>query len=272
MNYRHAFHAGNFADCFKHALLIQLLDSLMLKPTPLFVMDTHAGAGRYDLQAPEARRTNEATTGIFRVLESPAPVLRRYQALVEQLGVYPGSPLLIRGAMRTGDHLVCCELHPVECHALRRALGRDANIEVHQRSGWEAVGALLPPKEKRGLVFIDPPFEDPDEFSALVDGLHRAHRRFGHGVFAAWYPVKHMAAVRGFHDAIAGSGIRDVITVELHLRETLLPGRLNGCGLLVINPPYQFEAQGRAIADAVLAAVGDNEDGAGVTVARIANE
>jgi 23S rRNA (adenine2030-N6)-methyltransferase len=272
MNYRHAYHAGNFADCFKHALLVALLDSFARKPAAYFVLDTHAGAGRYDLEAEAARRTNEAAIGISRLLRRPSQALGRYLGLVEQLGLYPGSPALIRAALRENDRLACCELHPEDAATLRQQFRRDPKVEVHERSGWEALGALLPPKEKRALVFVDPPFEARDEFFVLADGLRRSHGRFGHGVFAAWYPVKQMAAVREFHASLASSGIRDIIAVELHLRDTTNPDRLNGCGLIVINPPYQFESQARSIADAVLDGVGDNEIGAGTAVIRLADE
>jgi 23S rRNA (adenine2030-N6)-methyltransferase len=272
MNYRHAYHAGNFADCFKHALLVAMLDSLARKPAPYFVLDTHAGAGDYDLEAEAARRTDEATPGIRRLLQKPSPVLGRYLGLVEQLGLYPGSPALIRAVLRESDHLTCCELHPEDAGTLRRRFHRDAHVEVHERSGWEALGALLPPREKRGLVFIDPPFEARDEFRTLADGFCRGHARFGHGMFAGWYPVKKMAAVREFHASLASSGVPDIVSVELRLRDTSNPDRLNGCGLIVINPPYQFESQARSIADAVLDGLGDKEIGAGTAVIRLANE
>jgi 23S rRNA (adenine2030-N6)-methyltransferase len=272
MNYRHTYHAGNFADCFKHALLVALLDSFARKPAPYFVLDTHAGAGRYDLEAEASRRTDEAASGIGRLLQRPSPVLGRYIALVERMGLYPGSPTLIRAVLREGDRLACCELHPEDATILRRQFHRDPQVDVHERSGWEALGALLPPKEKRGLVFIDPPFEARDEFGTLVDGLRRAHARFRHGMFAAWYPVKQMAAVRGFHATLASSGIRDILAVELHLRDTTNPDRLNGCGLMVINAPYQFESQAQPIARAVLEGLGDNEIGAGTAVIRLVDE
>jgi 23S rRNA (adenine2030-N6)-methyltransferase len=272
MNYRHAYHAGNFADCFKHALLVALLDSFARKPAPYLVLDTHAGAGRYDLEADAALRTAEANTGIRRLWWNPSPVLSRYLGLVEQLGLYPGSPALIRALMRADDRLACCELHPEDAASLRRLFRRDPQTEVHERSGWEALGALLPPTEKRGLVFIDPPFEARDEFFTLTDGMRRGHSRFGHGVFAAWYPIKQMAAVRSFHASLTASGIRDIIAVELHLRDTTNADRLNGCGLIVINSPYQFDAQARAIADAVLDGLGDGEIGAGTDVIRLSDE
>lgn len=252
MNYRHAYHAGNFADCFKHALLIALLDFLARKPAPFFALDTHAGAGRYDLEAAASQRTAEASRGIGRLLRRPPPVLDRYLGLVGQLGLYPGSPTLIRSVMREKDRLACCELHSEDVVTLRRQFHGDPQVEVHKRSGWEALGGMLPPREKRGLVFIDPPFEVRDEFSLLVDGLRMGHGRFGHGVFAAWYPIKQMAAVRSFHASLVSSCIRNVIALELHLRDTTNPERLNGCGLIVINPPYLFEDQAHLITDAVL--------------------
>jgi 23S rRNA (adenine2030-N6)-methyltransferase len=272
MNYRHAYHAGNFADCFKHALLVALVDRIAVKPAPFFVLDTHAGMGRYDLEAEEATRTGEADRGIRRLLQRAPPEIRRYLGLVEQLGLYPGSPMLVRAAMREVDRLACCELHPEDARALRRQLRGDPRVEVHERSGWEALGGLLPPRENRGLVFIDPPFEARDEFFVLAEGLHRGHCRFGHGVFAAWYPIKQMAAVRGFHANLACSGIRDVVAVQLQLRDTSNPDRLNGCGLVVINPPYQFEEQARAISEAVLSGIGNAELGAGTAMLRLVDE
>jgi 23S rRNA (adenine2030-N6)-methyltransferase len=272
MNYRHAYHAGNFADCFKHALVIALLDSLAAKPTPYFVLDTHAGAGWYDLDAEPSRRTGEADAGIRRLLRSPSPLLARYLELVMRLGLYPGSPALVRAVLRPNDRLVCCELHPDEASDLRRRFHRDAQVEVHRRSGWEALGGLLPPKESRGLVFVDPPFEARDEFAALLNGLQRGHTRFRHGVFATWYPIKQLPAVRGFHAGLISSGIRDIVAVELHLRDATNPDRLNGCGLVVINPPYKFEGTARAIADAVLDGLGDGEAGTGTAVIGLVNE
>ena len=272
MNYRHAFHAGNFGDCLKHALLIWLLDALQRKPASLFALDTHAGAGAYDLTGLPARRTNEADGGIRRLLEAPEPALDRYLGLVRQLGLYPGSPALIRASLRSGDRLACCELHPEEYAALRRRFARGRQIAIHQRDGYEALGALLPPPEKRGLVLIDPPFEEPDEFTRLAASLATAHGRFPSGVLAAWYPVKHRTPVRAFHTALQSAGIRDIVTAELLLRAPLDPERLNGCGLLVINPPYRFEAEVAPILHALLRSLGTGEPGAEAAVTRLADE
>jgi 23S rRNA (adenine2030-N6)-methyltransferase len=272
MNYRHAYHAGNFADCFKHALLIALLDSFACKPNPCFVLDTHAGAGWYDLDAEGPQRVSEAETGIRRLLGSRSPVLERYFELVTRLGLYPGSPALIRAVLRENDRLVCCELHPEDAMTLRRRFRNDPQVEVHKRSGWEAVAALLPPREKRGLVFIDPPFEARDEFSMLSDGLRTGYNRFGQGIFAAWYPIKKMASVRSFRGGLASFGMRDTVAVELHLRSPTDPDRLNGCGMVIVNPPYGFERNARMIADAVLGGLGESEFGAGAALLRLIDE
>jgi len=272
MNYRHAFHAGNFADCMKHAILVWLLDAMARKPAGFSVLDTHAGVGRYDLSAGPAERTGEWRAGIARLLEDPSPPLTGYVDLVRDLGLYPGSPALIRARLREQDRLVCCELHPEDGAALKRNFGRDPRVAVHLRDGWEALPALLPPALKRGLVLIDPPYEDPDEFARIARGLRVAHGRFRTGVFVAWYPVKHRAPVRAFHIAMRESGLRDIVAAELWLREPLDPTRLNGCGLLVVNPPYRFEAEVKPILDALLARLGDGAPGAGVSVERLADE
>jgi 23S rRNA (adenine2030-N6)-methyltransferase len=272
MNYRHAFHAGNAGDCLKHALAILLLGHLQRKPAPVFVLDTHAGAGGYDLAAPAAMRTGEWHAGIGRLLADPPPALRDYVAIVTRLGLYPGSPALLRAMLRPGDRLVCCELHPEDHAALRQRFAGDRQVSVHRRDAWEAVGAFLPPPERRGLVLIDPPFETQDEFARLASGLRRGHDRFPTGVFAAWYPIKRRGPVRDWLAAVQASGIRDVVTAELCWRAPLDAGRLNGSGLLVVNPPYGFEARALPILDALLSRLGEPEQGGGVALRRLADE
>ncbi|HTW72116.1 MAG TPA: 23S rRNA (adenine(2030)-N(6))-methyltransferase RlmJ [Acetobacteraceae bacterium] len=272
MNYRHAFHAGSFADCMKHALLVWLIDALQRKPAPIFVLDTHAGAGRYDLTAGPAQRTGEWRQGIGRLIEMPQAALGRYLGLIRTLGLYPGSPALIRAMLRPEDRLACCELQPDDLFELRRRFARDSQVAVHQRDAREALAGLLPPKERRGLVLIDPPFENAGEFSDVAAGLATAQARFRAGVLAAWYPIKHRAPVRGFHTAMQQTGIRDIVAAELCLREPLLPDRLNGCGLLVVNPPYRFEQEAQPILQALLERLGRNERGAYLAVTRIAAE
>ncbi len=272
MNYRHAYHAGNFADCVKHALLVWLLRALARKDAPFAVLDTHAGIGAYDLSSDAARRTGEAAQGIGRVTESAAPELADYLAVVHRLGMYPGSPAIARALLRPGDRLVCCELHPEDFAALRRRFARDDAVSVHHRDGYEALRALLPPKERRGLVLIDPPYEAVDEFDRVADGLTVANARFPAGVLAAWYPIKHRAPVRAFHAAIRGAPIRDSVACEFLLRSPLNPALLNGCGLLVINPPWRFETESLGILQALLAALANGEAGAGVAIERLTDE
>jgi len=272
VNYRHAFHAGNAADCLKHALAVLLLRALQRKPAPVLVLDTHAGAGAYDLAGPEAARTGEWRTGIGRLLDDPPEELADYVGLVRRLGLYPGSPVLLRALLRPGDRMACCELHPEEYAALRRRFAGDGQVGVHRRDAWEALGALLPPPERRALVLIDPPYEATDEFDRLAEGLRRGHARLPSGVFAAWYPIKHRAPVRGFFAAMQASGIRDIVAAELWLRAPLDPARLNGSGLLVINPPYRFGDQARPILAALLDRLGERNQGEGCAVTRIADE
>ena len=277
MNYRHAFHAGNFADCVKHALLVWLLGAMARKPRPFFVLDTHAGAGEAVLDAGPAARTGEWRGGIGRLRDDPPEVLAPYLDLVRPAFAavpsrYPGSPRLIRALLRPGDRLAACELHPEDAAALRRAFRGDRQVQVHQRDGWEALGALLPPPERRGLILIDPPYEAADEFDRLTAALVAAHGRFPSGVFAAWYPIKHRAPVRRFLTAMQESGLRDIVAAELWLRAPLDPARLNGCGLLVVNPPYRFAEEVAPILDALLDRLGERGTGEGTALTRIVDE
>jgi 23S rRNA (adenine2030-N6)-methyltransferase len=198
--------------------------------------------------------------------------LAAYVTLVRRLGLYPGSPVLIRALLRDSDRLLCCELHPEEEAALRRRFARDRQVSVHRRDGWEALRALLPPRERRGLVLIDPPYEQPDEYATVASGLCAGYARFRNGVFAAWYPIKHRAPVRAFHAAMRESPIRDVIAAELFLREPVDPARLNGCGLLVVNPPYRFEAEIPPVLAALLDRLGNREPGEGCALVRLVDE
>ncbi|MCC6720013.1 MAG: 23S rRNA (adenine(2030)-N(6))-methyltransferase RlmJ [Acetobacteraceae bacterium] len=274
MNYRHAFHAGNHGDCLKHALLVWLLGAMQRKPGGIFVLDSHAGTGRYDLSATPAARTGEAAAGILRLLDDPPPPLAAYVALVRQRGLYPGSPWLLRALLRPQDRMACCELHPEDFPPLRRLFARDAQVATHHRDAWEALGALLPPAtgEKRALVLVDPPYEAEDEFARLAAGLATAQRRMNGAVLAAWYPIKHRAPPRAFHTAIRDGGLRDVVAAELFLRAPLDPTRLNGSGLLVVNPPYGFAEAAPLILAALLDRLGAGEPGAGWDMVRIADE
>ena len=272
MNYRHAFHAGNFADCFKHALLVVLLRLLARKPAPFGVLDTHAGLGRYDLNADPAQRTGEWRAGIGRLLTDPPAALAEYVGLVQRIGLYPGSPAITRAMLRPDDRLVCCELHPEDVAVLRWHFTNDRQVAVHHRDGYAALTALLPPAQRRGLVLIDPPFEREDEIAALTAGLRAAHTRFRGGVLAAWYPVKGRAGPRALHDAVRAAGLRDVVAAELWLRAPEDAARLNGCGLLVVNPPFGFQTEAQPILATLLDRLGNREMGEGVEMMRVADE
>ena len=272
MNYRHAFHAGNFADCMKHTVLVWLLRALARKEKPFAVLDTHAGIGRYDLSAGAAERTGEWRGGIGRLLGNVAPALADYLGVVEKLGLYPGSPALIRALLRPADRLTCCELHPEDVVPLRRMFRNDPAVAVHARDGWEAIGALLPPPERRGLTLIDPPYEAPDEFSRALDGVSLAYKRFASGIIVLWYPVKARAQVRRLHDGLRDSGLRDVMALEFHLRDPLDAARLNGCGLIIVNPPFGFEPAMQALLTALLENLGTGESGQGILMERLRDE
>ena len=271
MNYRHAFHAGNFADCTKHALLVWLLRALARKPAPFAVLDTHAGAGRYDLSG-VAERTGEWRAGIGRLLHQPPADLADYVGIAAP-ALYPGSPAIIRALLRPDDRLMCCELHPEDVAALRREFRGDPKVAVHARDGWAALEGLLPPAgAKRGLVLIDPPYEAPGEHARVAEALATVARRFPTGIAAAWYPIKHRAPVRALHEAVRLGGVRDVVAAELWLRDPTDPARLNGNGLLVRQPPYLWAEEWPPLLAALLDRLGNREAGAGFAVERVTDE
>lgn len=255
MNYRHIFHAGNFADVFKHALLALMVEYLTRKEKPFFVLDTHAGLGAYDLDSAEARRTGEADAGVGRVLaaESPPAELTPYLDIVRAMAAvgpgrrYPGSPRVARALMRPQDRLVAVELHPDDAAVLKAEFGRDRQVKVVHLDGYTALKAYVPPKERRGLVLVDPPFEKTDEFATLVETVAEAHRKWPTGTYALWYPLKGGGQVPAFHGALANADLGDVLAVELTLA---LPGpdnRLSGTGLAVVNPPWLLEEQAQTL-------------------------
>ncbi|HXE65878.1 MAG TPA: 23S rRNA (adenine(2030)-N(6))-methyltransferase RlmJ [Rhodanobacteraceae bacterium] len=251
MNYRHAFHAGNFADVFKHAILLALLDALTAKDKPLCYFDTHAGRGTYGLDHAEAKKTGEWCDGIGRLFDDPdpPPSLSRYLDAIRAcnpdgtLRTYPGSPLLAAQALRANDRLILCETQDDEAVALRALFSGDTRVHVHQRDGYAALNALLPPPEKRGLVLIDPPFEAQEgEFAAIEAALTRAHTRWPKGVYAVWYPIKTHRAIAPFHRRLAAGPFEKVLIAELLVQPDDSPLRLNGCGVLIANPPWKIDA------------------------------
>jgi 23S rRNA (adenine2030-N6)-methyltransferase len=251
MNYRHAFHAGNFADVFKHAILVGLLEALKSKQTPFCYFDTHAGAGRYDLRSEQARKTREYEAGVLRLLHAtrlPTP-LHIYLNLVralnnggQDLSIYPGSPLIASLLLREQDRAVLCEMQPEEAEKLKALFASDARVGVHQRDGYAALGALLPPKERRSLVLIDPPFEaQEDEFRAVESALTAALARWPTGTYSIWYPIKLRQQTARFQRWFVTKKIPKVLCAELLLHPDNSALRLNGCGMVIINPPWKFE-------------------------------
>lgn len=254
MNYRHAFHAGSFADVLKHAVLCRILDYLRTKEAPFRVIDTHAGAGLYDLTGPEASRGNEWQDGIGRLMaaELPqqaaallAPYLDVIGALNERgrLKLYPGSPAIVRAWLRPQDRLIACELEPKAAVALSANLRGDLRIKTLEIDGWTALSAYVPPPERRGLVLIDPPFEQDDDFHQLSNGLSIAHRKWATGIYALWYPIKGRSEPEALAKKLGRLGIRKILRAELTVQPLSDPSRLNGSGMIVVNPPWTLEAE-----------------------------
>jgi 23S rRNA (adenine2030-N6)-methyltransferase len=256
MNYRHAYHAGNFADVLKHAVLSLVLVHLAKKPTPFRVIDTHAGIGMYDLAGEEAGQTGEWRGGIGRLIgadAAPLPVeagamLKLYLEAVRAcnpgggIRFYRGSPRLALALMRDQDRLVANELHPEDAATLGRNLAGDRRAKVLGLDGWLALKAQLPPKERRGVILVDPPFEEAGELARLVRGIEHARRRFAGGTYLLWYPIKDQRAIEAFRQAIASVAPPETLAVELFIRAPSDAEGLNGSGLIVINPPYTLRA------------------------------
>jgi len=259
MNYRHAYHAGNHADVFKHAVLVMLLEHFLRKPRPFTVLDTHAGAGRYDLRSVEAGKTGEAADGIGRIFDGALPSVPAYLDLVrrlnpEGLAVYPGSPAIIRAFLRDDDRLIACDLHEEEAAKLRQAFRGDRQVGVHHRDGYEAINAFVPLPSRRGLVFIDPLYEEAGEqgFRILVDRLNAGLAKWPAGMFAAWYPLKDRVGIETVRKRY-GRDNPPTLTAEF-LRTPYDGTSLAGSGLLIANPPYGIAARLEALgADLVTA-------------------
>ena len=249
MNYRHGFHAGNFADILKHVMLMRILTHLNGKDKPYRIIDTHAGAGRYDLGSDEALRTHEWRDGVARLDQSLlAPAVeellapwRKAVAAARALygaDAYPGSPWLCRQAMRADDRLIAAELHENTYRKLVQAIGSDSRCKALAIDGWVALGANVPPKERRGLVLIDPPFEEKDEFATLADAFVAAWRKWPTGTYALWYPIKDRRAVDRLIEVIDEAGIGRLLRLEIDVDRPEAAGGLGATGLLVVNPPW----------------------------------
>ena len=273
MNYRHAFHAGNHADVLKHVLLLALCDALTAKPAPCFALDTHAGRGLYRLDGDQARRSGERAGGIDRLAGARDPAVARYLQAVAACralhgaDAYPGSPWLLAHALRAQDRIACCELQPDEAAALRLALRGDPRLHAHLRDGYQAMSALLPPREgerrfDRGLVLVDPPYEAQlAEFRPALSALRAGLARWPTGVFALWYPIKRGRDLQRFRRAAAGLPARSALACELTVRPDDSPLRMNGSGLLLLNAPWRFDDVAQGALRALDRALGEGGGG-----------
>ena len=251
MNYRHAYHAGNFADVLKHVVLLALVEAMQAKPAPFCYIDTHAGSGSYPLDGFEAKKTGEHQDGIARLhpAEKVPPLLQRWRAGIlkgegneQGLKHYPGSPLQVARLLRPDDSAQLCELHTEEAAKLRELFRGNPQVHVHQRDGYEALKALLPPKEKRGLVLIDPPYEAQEaEYRLIEQALKEALQRWPGGIYAVWYPVKRRSQVQPFLRWLAHCGAKRVLRAELLVHGDDSPLRLNGSGMAIVNAPWQLD-------------------------------
>ncbi len=251
MNYRHAYHAGNFADVLKHTVLFALIEAMQTKPAPFCYIDTHAGSGNYPLDGFEAKKTGEHKDGITRLhpAEKVPPLLQRWRASIlggegneQGLKQYPGSPLQVARLLRPDDSAQLCELHTEEASKLRDLFRGNPQVHVHQRDGYEALKALLPPKEKRGLVLIDPPYEAQEaEYKLIEQALKSALLRWPTGIYAVWYPIKLRSQVQPFLRKLQHSGVKRILRAELLVHADDSPLRLNGSGMVILNAPWNLD-------------------------------
>ena len=263
MNYRHAFHAGGFADVIKHIVLVRMLTYLQEKPAAFRVIDTHAGAGLYDLTSDEARRGGEWLTGIARLMqarfsETVLPLVAPYLDIVRafnpqrDLEAYPGSPLIARALLRPQDRLTACEVEPKARKRLIDALRRDTQARVVDLDGWMALPAFVPPNERRGLVLIDPPFEQKDEFERMAEGFAQAFAKWPTGSYLLWYPVKSRRATDNLARQVAeaaGAGAQPgkCLRLEFSVAPQAAEAGLISAGLLIVNPPWKLLGELKAI-------------------------
>lgn len=263
MNYRHLYHAGNFADVFKHIILIALTKSFLRKENAFCYLDTHAGIGKYDLSSEAAQKSKEYENGIVKILqaENPPELVQDYLKCINTLAdargsdlteprpsgsgnfVYPGSPEIVKHFLRPQDRMILCELHAEDVKILKKNYPHNKQIAIHHQDGYQSLKALLPPKERRGLILIDPPYENTNEFSHIISALSQALKRFETGVYAIWYPIKDRDSIVRFHRELKATISRPMLISELMLYPDNLATHLNGCGMLIINPPFQLDQQ-----------------------------
>jgi 23S rRNA (adenine2030-N6)-methyltransferase len=247
--YRHIFHAGNFADVFKHSAIVQLAALIARKNKPFLYLDTHAGIGRYDLSHAWAQKNREYENGIGRIFDRDdcPDSVRAYLDAVRgmnpdgQLRFYPGSPQLVQGLMRDADRMVLIDFGAEDYARLQKQFQTERRAQVYRMDAYQGLKAFLPPRERRGLILVDPPFDRSREFARLSDAIVDAHRRFATGVYAIWYPLMQAGAVSVFERSVTAGGIRKVLKLELSVHPDGWQHGLRGSAMLVINPPYGFD-------------------------------
>jgi len=275
MNYRHAFHAGNFADVHKHAVLTRILLHLRRKPAAFRVIDSHAGAGRYELSSAQATRGGEWRDGVAKIVgaaarmdSGTAALLAPYLEIVAgcnqggDLRTYPGSPLIVQKMLRPQDRLIACELEPGSAAGLVHVLQGDRRAKALAIDGWTAIGAYVPPKERRGLVLIDPPFEEPGDFVRLSESLSRAHRKWPGGVYMLWYPIKSREGPDTLAKRLQRLNIEKILRCEIMLRHPRAEAGLAGSGLVLVNPPFTLEHDLQVLLPALARTLAAPEEGA----------
>jgi 23S rRNA (adenine2030-N6)-methyltransferase len=244
MNYRHIYHAGNFADVFKHWILTLILIKLCAKDAPFCLIDTHAGLGTYALDDPQAVKTKEAESGVNRILNKQLNEdFEPYQNIVKQYlngyAIYPGSPAIMSEFLRSSDRLILSELHPEDYVVLHDYFKRNKQVKILQQDGYTSIKALLPPIERRGLILIDPPFEQTNEFEQIINGLKEGLKRFATGIYAVWYPIKDRKQIANFYKDLRNITQTEILAIEIHANESIL-NQLNSCGMIIVNPPWQL--------------------------------
>ncbi len=283
MNYHHLYHAGNFADVFKHSILTLLAQSLLVKEKPFCYLDTHAGTGLYNLHEPAAQKTKEYETGLLRLLNQPnhPSILNFYLKIIQELNprggaeadslpraacehgrvpqrqdpeatefqteefikLYPGSPLLINHFLRKQDSMILIDSYLETAQQLKILFRHHKHIAVHNQDGYQAIKAFLPPKERRGLVLIDPPYEQPDEFQKIATALKEGLKRWETGIYAIWYPIKDKQITDQFLNKVKKQVTQEILVAEIIIHADDIKTTLNGCGMIIINPPWQLDTQ-----------------------------
>lgn len=267
--YRHAFHAGNYADVVKHVVLVALLQALQQKPKPFYLHDCHGGIGLYDLSGAEAQKNREHESGITRLWQAanPPAAVQRYLDVVRafnadgQLRHYPGSPRIGRALLRHDDRLLLTELNNADCERLKQEFSRDRQVVVHLQDAYQGLKAHLPPAERRGLVLIDPAYELKDEYERLMHGLEQAYKRWPTGIYAIWYPLMSTEQRDEFIDSLKESGIRRILAAELTIAPLKQQKKMCGSGMIIINPPWQIDEQLRRELAWLLPLLSDSGDG-----------